>query len=105
LEVVVPRITPSGPPGTVWFGGHPDEVRLSLWVQGDALDPEAVSQALGCAPARSKRKGEPILSAAGEVQRIARTGSWLLSYQPDPDLDLRRGGKSKTPLHAAAGKK
>jgi hypothetical protein len=88
LEVVVPRVTPNGPPGTVWIGGHPDEVHLSLWVQGDALDPDAVSQVLGCAPTRSKRKGEPILSDSGEVRRIARMGSWQFSYQPDPDATI-----------------
>jgi len=84
----VPRFLPNGPPGTVWFGGHPDEVRLSLWVQGDALDPDAVSQALGSIPTRAKRKGDPIRSSTGEVRRIARTDSWLLSWQVGPDTTV-----------------
>jgi Domain of unknown function (DUF4279) len=88
LEVVVSRLPPSGPPGTVWFGGHPDEARLRLWVQGDALDPDAVSQALGSGPTQSKRKGDAILTPAGAVRRIARTGSWLLSSQVAADATL-----------------
>jgi hypothetical protein len=57
-------------------------------VRGDSLDPEAISQALGSAPTRSKRKGEPILSSSGEVKRIARMGSWLLSHEVGPDTTL-----------------
>ncbi len=76
----MPKVIPQGPEGTIWFGGHPDEVRLYLRVCGDTLDPEAVSRALGCQPSRALRKGEPVLSSNGEVKRIARTGSWLLDY-------------------------
>lgn len=76
----MPKIIPQGPEGTIWFGGEPDEALLCLRVCGDNLDPDVVSRALGCQPSRSQRKGEPVLSPAGEIKRIARTGSWLLDY-------------------------
>ena len=84
----MPQFPSGNLPGTVWFGGCPDEVGLGLWVQGDTLDPEAISQALGSAPTRSKRKGDPIVSSSGEVMRIARTGSWFLSYQVSADTTV-----------------
>src|SRR5439155_16974812 len=74
----MPKVIPQGPEGTIWFGGEPDEAHLCLRVCGDDLEPDAVSRALGCQPSRSQRKGESVLSAAGEFKRIARTGSWLL---------------------------
>jgi hypothetical protein len=76
----MPKVIPQGPEGTIWFGGEPDEASLCLRVCGDDLDPDAVSRALGCQPSRSQRKGEPVLSSAGSVKRIARTGSWLLDH-------------------------
>ena len=76
----MPKGIPQGPEGTIWFGGEPDEARLCLRVCGDNLEPDVVSQALGCQPSRSQRKGQPILSSAGEIKRIARTGSWLLDH-------------------------
>ena len=69
---------PTGPEGTVWFGGHPARATLCLRVCGDGLDPNEVTRLLGRAPTRSQRKGQPVLSDSGEVKRIARTGSWLL---------------------------
>ena len=74
------KVIPQAPEGTIWFGGAPDEVRLCLRVCGDDLDPDTVSLALGCQPSRSQVKGHPVLSSAGEVMRIARTGSWLLDH-------------------------
>jgi hypothetical protein len=84
----MPKVIPLGPEGTVWFGGHPDEVRLCLRVCGDTLDPDTVSRALGCQPSRAQRKGEPVLSPNGEVKRIARTGSWLLDYPVGADATV-----------------
>jgi hypothetical protein len=80
----MPKVIPQGPEGTIWFGGEPDEARLCLRVCGDDLDPEVVSRALGCPPSRSQRKGQAVLSPAGEVKRIARTGSWLLDRPVGP---------------------
>jgi hypothetical protein len=76
----MPRVIPQGPEGTIWFAGEPDEARLCLRVCGDDLDPDAVSQLLGRQPSRCQRRGEPVRSPAGEVKRIARTGSWLLDH-------------------------
>jgi hypothetical protein len=84
----MPKIIPQGPEGTIWFGGDPDEARLCLRVCGDALDPDFVSRTLGCEPSRGKHKGEPFFSPTGEVQRIARTGSWLLDYPIDTDATI-----------------
>ncbi len=77
----MPKVTPQGSEGTIWFGGHPDEVGLCLRVFGDSLDPDLVFRSLGCKPSRSQRKGAAILSPTGESKRIARTSSWLLDYQ------------------------
>src|SRR5260370_38915292 len=74
----MPRVTPQGPEGTIWFGGHPDEARLCLRMCGDDLDPGAISAVLGCAPSRCQTKGEPVLLPSGKAKRIARIGSWLL---------------------------
>ncbi len=81
----MPNVIPQGQKGTIWFGGNPDESHLCLRVCGDALDPNAVSRALGCEPSRSRRKGEPVLSPTGQARRIARTGSWLLDYPVGAD--------------------
>jgi hypothetical protein len=84
----MPRVTPQGPEGTVWFGGPPDEASLRLRVVGENLDPDVVTRLLGREPSRSQRKGEPILSPAGEVRRTARTGSWLLDVPDDENATL-----------------
>jgi hypothetical protein len=43
---------------------------------------------LGCEPSRCQRKGEAVLSANGELKRIARTGSWLLDYPVAVDVTI-----------------
>ena len=48
----------------------------SLRVLGDDLDPDTVSSLLGCAPTYAWRKGEVIRKHG--VERIARSGLWLL---------------------------
>jgi hypothetical protein len=59
-----------------------------LRVCGDSLDPAYVSRTLGCEPSRRQRKGEPVLSANGELKRIARTGSWLLDFPVPGDVAI-----------------
>ena len=76
----MPKVLPRGPEGTIWFGGEPDEAILCLAVVGDSLDPAEITLALCSAPSRSQRKGEPVLSPAREVMRIARKGAWILNY-------------------------
>jgi Domain of unknown function (DUF4279) len=93
----MPKVIPQGPEGTIWFGGHPDEVRLCLRVCGDTLDPEAVSRVLGREASRCQRAGQPVLSPAGEVKRIARTGSWLLDWPVGTDATISEA------IHALLG--
>jgi Domain of unknown function (DUF4279) len=76
------------PKDTVWFRGHPDRATLCLRVCGDDLDPDLVTRILGVVPSRSQRKGQPVLSSAGEPKRIARTGSWLLARPVSHDRTL-----------------
>jgi hypothetical protein len=59
-----------------------------LRVCGDDLDPDVVTRLLGHAPTRSQRKGQPVLSSAGDTKRIARTGSWLLDRPVRHDRSL-----------------
>ncbi len=70
-------------------GGLPDEVRVSLCVYGDDLDPSHVTRLLGCAPTDAHRKGE--LNRGG---RPYRSGAWILTEEghapEDPDALTRR---------------
>ena len=59
------------------IGGPIDEARPSLCVYSDTLDPEQVTQLLGCLPTRSHRKDEVI----GTRGNRAPTGAWIL--EPD----------------------
>lgn len=79
---------------TVWFGGHPDHATLCLRVYGDSLDPDEVTRLLGCAPTRSQRKGQPVLSESGEPKRIARTSSWLLDQLVSADATIEEAIES-----------
>ena len=76
------------PTDAVWFGGHPDRATLCLRVCGDDLDPDVVTRLLGHAPTRLQRKGQQVLSSAGDTKRIARTGSWLLVRPVSHDRTL-----------------
>ena len=58
------------------IGGAIDRVTVSLRFFGDDLDPEQVTDLLGCRPTLSHRKGDILPSK--RVRRIAKTGSWLL---------------------------
>jgi hypothetical protein len=91
----MPRVPPpSGPEGTVWFGGEPENATLCLRVCGDELDPEEVTRLMGRAPTRSQRKGQPVLDSSGQVKRLARTGSWLLDFCLSPEATIAEGIES-----------
>lgn len=91
----MPRLPPpTSPEGTVWFGGHPERATLCLRVCGDELDPMEVSRLLGHQPSRSQRKGQDVLDRLGQVRRVARTGSWILDYDPSPDAEIAEGIES-----------
>ena len=74
------------PAELVSVGGRVDEVTVCLRFFGDDLDPDEVSQALGCQPTHALRKGEPV---PGRYRRVASTGSWLLEGRPvdPPDVE------------------
>jgi hypothetical protein len=59
-------------------GGEIDSTSVTLRFFGDDLDPVDVSRMLGAEPTLQRRKGEVIPDPS---QRVARTGSWLLSSE------------------------
>jgi hypothetical protein len=61
-------------------------VRLSLRVHGDALDPEAVTHALGCAPKTAARKGEHF-SEGSRFRAPAPTGTWYRMFRLEPTAE------------------
>ena len=65
---------PSHPHFTV--GGDLDELRLSVRITGDLLDPDGVTRTLGVEPTFAARKGE-VREASG-AQVIQRTGVWYV---------------------------
>jgi hypothetical protein len=70
-------------------GGLPDQVRVSLCLYGDSLDPSHITNVLGCPPTTAHRKGD--LNRGGAPYR---TGAWILTEEgeaPDsPDQLTRR---------------
>ena len=46
---------------------------------GDELDPETITARLGCPPTRSARKGDVTIGRVTGREKVAKTGSWLLS--------------------------
>jgi len=57
-------------------GGEIERVKVSLRFSGDDLDPDFISNLLGCQPTKSYRKGD-ILSSK-RSSRVAHTGFWSL---------------------------
>lgn len=72
-------LIPSGE--VVWIGGDIDRVVVSLRFYGDDLDPERVTELLGCEPTQSYRKGDALRSK--RCRRTAGTGSWRLEGPKD----------------------
>ena|SRR6185312_3769094 len=62
------------PENEIVAGGEVDQVRVSLRIIGDDLDPDEVTRVLGVEPSAAIRKGER--RPGGRVQR---TGVWRLS--------------------------
>jgi hypothetical protein len=91
----MPRVPPpSAPRGTVWFGGHPHSAALCLRVCGDDLDPDEITRLMGRPPSRSQHKGQSVLDSAGQVKRVARTGSWLLDHPLGAEATIEEGIES-----------
>jgi len=66
------------------------EARVGLRFRGDDLDPDEISQLLGCQPTRGQRKGEGRVLASGKTV-IAKTGGWQLdaTIAKPGDLDAQ----------------
>lgn len=62
--------------------------RCTLRLYGDALDPDAVTAALGCAPSRGWRKGDRRVGPKSGRVVIERTGGWLLYAEDREPEDL-----------------
>lgn len=65
---------PSHPQFTV--GGDLDELRLSVRITGEELDPQAITRLLGIQPTFAARKGE-VREASGQPV-VQRTGVWYV---------------------------
>lgn len=77
-----PELPLDAPIGTVWYGGPLEWFSVSLVVDGENLDPDAVSALLGAQPTTSQRKGIPILAPDGTSRTTPKFGQW--------ELELRR---------------
>jgi hypothetical protein len=78
MKKMIARKPPSGAPdGTVWFGGPVDKFKITLRIFGEELDPDRISELLGCVPTTAERKGIPISS--GGATRIPKKGRWFLT--------------------------
>ena len=62
------------------------ELRVSLKIRGDALDPEFLTQQFGVAPSSSARKGDAV-HGDGE-ESVERTGAWDYRLDVPPSTEL-----------------
>lgn len=61
----------------------PDErAVVSLYLYGDALVPEEITQAIKAAPDRSLRRGEKKPSRLESSTAVAKTGLWMIRAEP-----------------------
>ena len=65
---------------TLSLGGLVDECNVALYFLGDDLDPDHISEMLGCMPTYSHRKGDTI-RPSGKHGRPFRTGQWRYSIE------------------------
>jgi hypothetical protein len=59
-------------------GGCVDEVRVTLALYGDDLDPVEISNLLGCQPTSSHRRGEVRIGKKTGHRTVYKQGAWLL---------------------------
>jgi hypothetical protein len=62
-------------------GGSVDEVRVTLAVYGDELDPEEISSLLGCQPTSSHRRGETRIGKKTGHKTVYKQGAWFLTVE------------------------
>lgn len=65
----------------VRVGGPVDELRISLAIYGEDLDPDEVTRLLCCAPTASHRRGDVRFSKKIGSSTVAKRGVWLLSVE------------------------
>src|SRR5438128_473236 len=58
-------------------GGLVDSISVALCLSGETLDPDIVTQRLGCAPSTSHQKGDPAGPRSPEFER----GAWILAIE------------------------
>jgi hypothetical protein len=59
----------------------------TLRVMGDSLQPELITQVLGCEPTSAQRKGDDLTGKSG-ASRVARFGMWRLEAAAREPADL-----------------
>jgi hypothetical protein len=62
-------------------GGSVDEVRVTLALYGDDLDPAEVSHLLGCQPTNAHRRGEIRIGKKTGHKTVYTQGAWFLSAE------------------------
>lgn len=77
------KVRPELPPEDyLTVGGDVDRITVSVRASGDALDPDAVTRALGVAPTFAARKGERRRSGDREI--VQGTGVWYIEFAGAP---------------------
>jgi hypothetical protein len=67
-KIFVPKVTSiKTPPGTVWNGGPMDRCTVTLRITGSDVEPDAISQMLGCIPTSIVRDRKSKNMFTGEV--------------------------------------
>ena len=69
------------------------EYEVSIYLKGDCLDPNTISNRLGVEPTRSHRKGDKWITSSGAVV-TERTGLWVLSMSRAKDVSSALHGAS-----------
>jgi hypothetical protein len=62
-------------------GGSVDELRVTLALYGDELDPDEITAALGCQPTSAHRRGETRIGKKTGLVTVYKQGAWLLSAE------------------------
>lgn len=76
------------PAGTVWFGGPVDRWRITLRVSGEGLDPERVSELLGCQPTEVRLNR---MAKRMDATPISMGSQWSVSVNSAEDEDIEDG--------------
>ena len=67
MKLRKPTIPEGAPEGTIWSGGPIEWFSITLRIMGKDLDPDEITQVLGCPP---------------NAVRVSRHGGWRLTLKP-----------------------